>query len=356
METKASPLLDLSIEDERTVKSIFAVFGNRDMTGDIIRPGAFRKTIRERLPTGDIKVLWQHDPSEPPIGVPLELREVGRDELSAEVRRRFPDASGGLFGAWRALETPRGDEVLAGIRAGAITQNSIGFDALKWDLSRDEADDGETREIKEIRLWDISPVNWGANPATHNLKAAIPFRATETAPMDAPWDGSAAVAAAPNDAAVLRRMHAWVDPEGDPDAKSSYKLPHHRPDGTVVWRGVAAAMAALLGARGGVAIPDADRRGVYDHLAGHYRQFDQEPPDFKLLELAATVHTIGPESLRAGRVLSAANLERLKAALATLTEILLAAEPPAEDESAKALTVEALLRRVAIAEREIALY
>lgn len=57
------------------------------------------------------------------------------------------------------------------------------------------------------------------------------------------------------------------------------KLPHHRPsDGRVVWRGVAAAMAALLGARGGVDIPDADRRAVYNHLAAHYRQFDREPP------------------------------------------------------------------------------
>jgi len=40
-------------------------------------------------------------------------------------------------------------------------------------------------------------------------------------------------------------------------------------------------MAALLGARGGVNIPDADRKGVYNHLAKHYKQFDKEVPEFR---------------------------------------------------------------------------
>jgi len=44
---------------------------------------------------------------------------------------------------------------------------------------------------------------------------------------------------------------------------------------------VAAAMAALLGARGGVELPAEDRRKVYNHLAQHYRQFEREPPTFR---------------------------------------------------------------------------
>lgn len=67
-----------------------------------------------------------------------------------------------------------------------------------------------------------------------------------------------------------------------PEKFGDLKLPHHRPsDGAVVWRGVAAAMAALLGSRGGVDIPREDRRKVYNHLADHYDQFDREPPAFE---------------------------------------------------------------------------
>lgn len=77
--------------------------------------------------------------------------------------------------------------------------------------------------------------------------------------------------------------HAWYDPaDGDPPhTKAAYKLPHHEViDGElkVVWRGVAAAMQVLNGARGGVDIPDGDRPAVRRHLAAHYEQFDEEPP------------------------------------------------------------------------------
>lgn len=82
--------------------------------------------------------------------------------------------------------------------------------------------------------------------------------------------------------------HAWYDGSRDPDhdppqEKGAYKLPHHElVDGElrVVWRGVVAAMTVVNGARGGVDMSDADRRKVYDHLAAHYREFDEEPPEY----------------------------------------------------------------------------
>lgn len=65
------------------------------------------------------------------------------------------------------------------------------------------------------------------------------------------------------------------------DTFGDLKLPHHRPGGTLVWAGVKAAMGALLGARGGVDIPSADKKKVYAHLAAHYKEFDKEPPSFE---------------------------------------------------------------------------
>ena len=77
---------------------------------------------------------------------------------------------------------------------------------------------------------------------------------------------------------------AWAE-EQPPAQYQQLKLPHHRAeDGWIVWRGVTSAMAALLGARGGVQIPDEDRRAVYDHLASHYEQFDTAPPEFRFVQ------------------------------------------------------------------------
>ena len=112
---------------------------------------------------------------------------------------------------------------------------------------------------------------------------AIPFDPKTKADEGLSWDFNAA----DYDADQLKMACAWYD-SANPDVKASYKLPHHLPDGKVVWRGVAAAMAALLGGRGGVDIPTADREAVYNHLKKHYAQFDKEPPAFHASPLIAT--------------------------------------------------------------------
>jgi hypothetical protein len=83
---------------------------------------------------------------------------------------------------------------------------------------------------------------------------------------------------------TVAEAHAWYDDaDGDPpEKKTAYKLPHHElVDGKlqVVWRGVASAMSVLAGGRGGVDIPEKDKRDVWRHLARHYQQFGEEPPD-----------------------------------------------------------------------------
>ena len=90
---------------------------------------------------------------------------------------------------------------------------------------------------------------------------------------------------------LYRDAHTWYDPDAGsgnpPQAKVAYKLPHHviRDDGlSTHWPGVAFAMAALLGARGGVDVPEGDRQRIWNHLAGHYAEFDKEAPELKSWE------------------------------------------------------------------------
>jgi hypothetical protein len=78
---------------------------------------------------------------------------------------------------------------------------------------------------------------------------------------------------------------AWAK-ENPAASFGDLKLPHHdAKSGAVVWSGVKAAMGALNGARGGVEV-EGDKKAVYEHLAAHYRQFDQEPPELKSLKEA----------------------------------------------------------------------
>ena len=114
-------------------------------------------------------------------------------------------------------------------------------------------------------------------------KSVIPYRKTPLAPEGQAWDGGAATREATVD--DLKIMCAWFD-ESAPDVESSYKLAHHEPSAPyqVVWRGVAQCMSIMFGGRGGVDMPDADRRAVYDHLASHYEDFGKTPPAWKSLE------------------------------------------------------------------------
>ena len=180
--------------------------------------------------------------------------------------------------------------------------------------------------LKDVDIFEISYVN---RPAIDKrfialkmmeYKSVIPFRKTTALPEGTPWDAGVEVKKA--EVKDLKIMCTWYD-EKDADNKGAYKLPHHKSGGgyPVVWNGVKAAMGALMGARGGVILPDSDRKGVYNHLAKHYKQFDKEVPEFKELDeldksfvdkMADKIkNKLGIVDTKIGRVLSKANETKL---------------------------------------------
>lgn len=130
-----------------------------------------------------------------------------------------------------------------------------------------------------------------------------------TGTSDGPWDGDANRSRLPNSAAALRASHAWVDPDGDPDAKSSYRFIHHEigTDGTVGKANITACstgIGVLNGGRAGTTIPSSDKAGVHRHLAKHLTDAGREAPPLRgestvapVLELAAGPWAIMPEAL-----------------------------------------------------------
>ena len=127
-------------EEEGTFTGYGSAFRETpDSYGDIVDPGAFKKTIKEGK--GRIVHLFNHNVMEP-IGKPDELLE---DETGLFVKGRLS------LGVQRARET------LALMKDGVINQMSIGYETIK-----EQTIDG-IRHLKEIKLFDVSPVVFAAD-------------------------------------------------------------------------------------------------------------------------------------------------------------------------------------------------
>ena len=174
-EIKAMPIY-LVKADEATgiVDAIVSVFGVVDFGNDRIWAGAYVKTIVER--SGKIRVLDQHNTTsiDHVLGRPVELKEVGRDQLPPKVLQDFPTATGGLLTRTQYnMKVQKARETFYKIQDGDINEYSIGYDALDTDFTEEEIDNRKTRvrNLRTIRLWEYSPVIWGMNPATATVNA-----------------------------------------------------------------------------------------------------------------------------------------------------------------------------------------
>lgn len=134
--------------DEGMFRGIASVFGNRieAWIPTVIHKGAFQKTLRQR--GHKVKILWQHD-SHSPIGLPVELKETDQ----------------GLEVIGKISDTAIGRDVLTLMRDGVVDALSIGFDPLKWEMEEKGkgANREMTRHVKEVKLYEISPVSFAAD-------------------------------------------------------------------------------------------------------------------------------------------------------------------------------------------------
>lgn len=138
---KAAPLGDVVYDiDEKNnlVKGYGSYFDNKDSDQDIIRKGAYNKTIQENGTR--VKYLYQHDMMQP-IG---KMNELYEDEK-------------GLVFVAEVPKTQLGTDVIELMKAGVITENSVGIMPIV------KENKGDYREIREVKLYEISAVTLAAN-------------------------------------------------------------------------------------------------------------------------------------------------------------------------------------------------
>jgi len=131
-----------NIEGKGFIAGYLSYFNNVDLDGDIIRPGAFTKTLKERTP----KVLFNHNKNIP-IGKIIEV---------------FEDSKG-LFAIIELnLEVQAAKDVYSHLKFGALDSFSIGFKLTRFELL--ENNDGSISfDILEVKLFEASVVAIPAN-------------------------------------------------------------------------------------------------------------------------------------------------------------------------------------------------
>lgn len=142
-----------AVDDEQgLIEAYGSVFDNVDQGDDMVRPGAFKRTIqnsKSRVKAGKstflIPMLWQHDANQPIGG----WYDLGEDAHGLKAKGKI------------ILSTKLGQDIYNLIKEGVLDQFSIGYDIPQGGASYN-AKEGY-RELKELRLWEISVVTFAMN-------------------------------------------------------------------------------------------------------------------------------------------------------------------------------------------------
>jgi HK97 family phage prohead protease len=147
MKTKSFALEVKAVAEDGTFEGYASTFGGSpDSYGDIVLPGAFAVSLAKHRREGTMPImLWNHKASELPIGNWLDLAEDGK----------------GLWAKGQAdLDDDVGARVHRAMKRKAVRGLSIGYETVAKET--DPKKPG-INFLKELDLWEISPVNFPAN-------------------------------------------------------------------------------------------------------------------------------------------------------------------------------------------------
>ncbi len=132
-------LKKLDTAKEGSFEGYGSIFGNTDAYKDIVAPGAFKKSLKNRMPA----LLWQHR-SDMPIGIYPTMKE---DDIGLFVQGELN------------TDVQQGKEAYSLLKQGALNGLSIGYQALNWDYDEKTG----IRTLNQIDLWEVSLVTFPAN-------------------------------------------------------------------------------------------------------------------------------------------------------------------------------------------------
>lgn len=120
-----------------------SIFGNVDLGGDIVMPGAFKRSLAKHKKDGALpQMFWMHRPDQVP-GRWIEMEEDAK----------------GLYVRGELADTQLGNELHTLLKMKAVRGQSIGYQVVESDWTKDG-----NRLLKEVDLWEVSLVSLAMNP------------------------------------------------------------------------------------------------------------------------------------------------------------------------------------------------
>jgi len=148
-------------EAQGIIECFVAGLGNKDSVGDICLPGCFNESLKRRKP----RVVWGHNWNEP-IGKVLEIYEVTPNDPRLPIKMKRAGI-GGLYARVQFnLKSDRGRQAFADVAFfGEEQEWSIGYKTLNADYDSSR----QANLLREVELYEVSPVLHGANQLTSTI-------------------------------------------------------------------------------------------------------------------------------------------------------------------------------------------
>lgn len=120
-----------------------SIFKNVDLGGDIVMPGAFKRSLAQHKAAGTMPpMFWMHQPDQ----VPGVWTQMSEDET-------------GLYVKGELVDTQLGNEMRTLLQKKAVRGLSIGYSTVVSDYTKDG-----NRLLQEVDLWETSIVSLAMNP------------------------------------------------------------------------------------------------------------------------------------------------------------------------------------------------
>ena len=144
---------ELKEEAEGKVSAVFSVFNSLDSDGDVVLPGS----IKSGFKSGDVPMVWAHK-----WDMPIGKGRINEDDGKATFDGEF------------FMDTDSGQEAYKIVKnMGDMQQWSFGYrvnDAERAPFkSADSEDEQDARYLKDLTVFEVSPVLVGANQETYTM-------------------------------------------------------------------------------------------------------------------------------------------------------------------------------------------